>query len=282
MMQQRYREEVISRSALIPYSRILEGIRSAWQICQPGKPGRKTMPNRFVLLFSPEDRKARAKAEDVFLEEITRDILYIDEKMADHAPLKKIQVQVRTEKRLKPGRFRIECYEDERLLYRFDQDEDSEFRVDNDKPGEEWTAVDILPQEGKVGKCILIVDDEPVLCAVLQRMLTKLDYHVVSAHDGVEATKILSHMNIDLVITDLRMPRMDGWALMKHVKQNYSDIPVILITGYHSIHTESQANEQSADGYISKPFSLAQIKELLDSVLQESDNTNTSITYIEK
>ena len=107
-----------------------------------------------------------------------------------------------------------------------------------------------------MAKKILVVDDEPVLCAVLQRMLTKLDYHVVVAHNGVEATKILSHMDVDMVISDLRMPEMDGWELMRYVKKSLPDLPVILITGYHSMHTEAKATEHSADGYISKPFSF--------------------------
>jgi CheY-like chemotaxis protein len=266
----------MSHPASIPYSRILEALKSAWQICRTSK----LSPNRFVLLFNPVDRNARASGEDSFIDEITRDIIYIQNKQLPKDAVSKIQVEIRTENKLKPGRMRIECFRDKRLLYRFEQEKDVEYSVDSSGDEGEWTAVDILPQEDKVGKCILIVDDEPVLCAVLQRMLTRLDYHVVSAHDGLEALKILSNMSIDLVITDLRMPKMDGWALMQFVKKNVPHVPVILITGYHSIHTQNKASESSADGYISKPFSMAQIKAILDSVLAEREDVNTSITYL--
>ena len=282
MVSRRFREGDMNQSYSMPYSRVLEALRSAWQACRPGKQGRKRGPNRFVICFSPEDRKFRYENEDVFIDEITRDILYLESKLDEPRVLSKIQVEIRTDKKLNPGRIRVECHEDDRLLYRFEQDEDMEYLVDSEGNEEEWTAVDILPKEDSVGKCILVVDDEPVLCAVLQRILTKLDYQVVSAHDGLEATKILSQLNIDLVISDLRMPKMDGWALMRYVKNTMPDLPIILITGYHSIHTESKASESSADGYISKPFSVVQIKELLDSVLSKSENAKTSTTYISR
>ena len=275
-MVQHVREEYISHPSSMPYSRILEALKSAWHICKTSK----LSPNRFVLLFNSIDRKARASGEDAFIDEITRDIIYLQSKQAAQGTISKLQVEIRTENKLKSGRLRIECYRDDRLLYRFEQEKDVEYSIDSGEKEGEWTAMDILPQEDKVGKCILIVDDEPVLCAVLQRMLTKLDYHVVSAHDGLEALKILSNMNIDLVITDLRMPKMDGWALMQFVKKNMPQVPVILITGYHSIHTQTKATESSADGYISKPFSMGQIKTILESVLAERENVNASITYL--
>ena len=280
-MVKRLKDNFTAHSS-IPYVRILDALKSAWHICRSEKKRKGLHPNRFVLLFNPIDRKAREDTEGVFIDEITRDILYMVSKNQRQVLLSKLQVEIRTEKKLEQGRLRVECYQDDRLLYRFEQEEDVEYSISDEGTQEEWTAVDILPRENKVGKCILVVDDEPVLCAVLQRMLTKLDYHVVSAHDGLEAMKILSHMDIDLVITDLRMPKMDGWALMKHIKQGNPSLPVILITGYHSIHTEAKASESSADGYISKPFSIAQIKALLESVLQESENVNTSVTYISK
>ena len=280
MVPRRWREEHRNQFSSIPYSRIMEALRSAWQICQTEKQGKNRQLNRFVFLFSPVDRKAREKYEDILIDEITNDILYLRSKMQKEKAQTKIQIEVRTEKKLTPGRIRVECYQNDCLLYRFDQEEEIEYRVESDEQEEEWTTADILPKEKNVGKCILVVDDEPKSCAFLQRMLTRLEYHVVSAYDGLEATKILSHMDIDLIISDLHMPKMDGWDLMKYVKKNIPDLPVILITGYHSMHTEARATKSSADGYLSKPFSFAQIKELLETVLSESDDVNTSITHI--
>lgn len=282
MRSQQWKEEHITKSSSIPYMRIIEALKSALQVCQPKTEKVKIQPNRFVLHLSPDDRKAREKYEDILIDEITRDILHLYTKVKINRPLQKLRIEMRTEKRLTAGRIRVECYQDECLLYRFDQEEDTSFKIETDGPFEEWTALDILPKDSKVGKSILVVDDEPVLCAVLQRMLAKLDYHVVTAHNGLEAIKVLSHMEIDMVITDLRMPEMDGWELMRYVKQELPNLPVILITGYHSLYTEARATEHSADGYISKPFSFTQIKELVESVMSVHDDTVTSITHISR
>ena len=282
MITNRVTEEVLTKSLSIPYARIVEVLKSGWQICQRGDSKKRLIPNRFVLFFNPLDRKPREKYEDVFIHEITRDIIYLRSKMNDKEPLTKVQVEISTEIKLEQGRIRLECYRDGRLLYRFEQEEDIVYSVDSNENKEEWNAVDILPKEEGSGKCVLIVDDEPVLCAVLQKMLTRLNYHVVSAPDGLEATKILSHMNIDLVISDLRMPKMDGWALMKHVKKNLPDLPFVLITGYHSIHSQNRAAKNLADGYISKPFSFDEIKEMLETVLEEKSNRKTTTIYISK
>jgi CheY-like chemotaxis protein len=145
----------------------------------------------------------------------------------------------------------------------------------------EWNAVSILPKEEDVVRNILVVDDEPVLCAVLQKMLTRLGFAVITAHDGLEAVKILANMQVDLVISDLRMPRMDGWMLLQQIKGKEPDLPVILITGYHSDYSESRAEESAADAYISKPFSFQQIRGVVHRVMDIKDQRNRSVTMIE-
>lgn len=270
---------VFSQPLPIPYARVLEAIQTGWQVCHREKDKKNRIPNRFVLCFNPVDRRAREKYEDVFIHEITTDIFHLLRHDSNDT-YASIQVEISTEKKLSRGRMRFECYEDEELLYRFDLDSGAEYRIDGTE--DEWNAVSILPKEEDVTRNILVVDDEPVLCAVLQKMLTRLDYAVITAHDGLEAVKILARLQVDLVISDLRMPGMDGWMLLQHIREQEPDLPVILITGYHSDYSESRAEESAADAYISKPFSFQQIRKIVRQVMDKRDQRHRSVTLIDK
>lgn len=272
----KFKEEHLTESVMIPYSMILEALKSGWQVCRERE---KCEPNKIILFFSSVDRKAREKNESTFLDEITRDIIYLKNKNSEEKDSSRIQVEIQTEEKLIKGKIRVEFFIDTRLLYRFEQEKNITYGVDTNGRIEEWKTVDIIPQEDSEDKIVLVVDDEPALCTVLGRMLSKLGYNAVCAHDGVEAIEILNNMNFDLVITDLRMPKMDGWALMKYVKKEIPELPVVLITGYHSMHTEVKASKSSADGYISKPFSIVEIKKLLENILKEKLDINAIDMY---
>jgi len=272
----REKEEFFNKARIIPYSIVLDSLKSMLRSISVEYGDENIFPDNIVISLSTVDRKSRAKVEDVFIEELTRDVIrYI--KVDFSVDVTKIQLQIKSDNRLLPFHFRLQGYSGDKLLYSRTREEE-DIEVKDEKS--EWDASDIYNDDNDSGRSILVVDDEPVLCAILDKMLSRLGYHVVSAHNGIEAMKILGRMNIDLVISDLRMPQMDGWMLMKHSKEKYPDIPFVLITGYHSIHTENRASHSSADGYLSKPFSLHQIKSLLENVLSRKDDTNTTVTYI--
>ena len=280
MSVERVKKQYLKEGRVISYSQVLEALKSGLKMCFRGKSIHHAKPDRFVLVFHPSDRKMRERSEDVFIREITRDLACFLGRDTPGLCVSEVRVEVKSDAKLEPGRIRVELYEAAYLLTRFEQDQETQFSDCSEGDGSEWNAVDILPQESSVVKSILVVDDEPVLCAVLQRMLTRLDYQVVSAHDGAEALKILTHMPFDLVISDLRMPAVDGWTLMHHIKKEYPDLPVVLITGYHSVHTQTRAKKSMADGYISKPFSFKQIKEVVESLLHEKSDTHVCITHL--
>lgn len=275
----RYKEEFLADSPPVPYSMLLEGLKTGVFLCQQKK---KSYPDKYVLYFSPNDRRVRGKTEDFLLDELTRDVLYILENLNTKTAQKRVIIEFRTEPQFSYGRVRFEFFKNTEMLFRFEQEKNLQSEINYQANSKEWNAVDILPTDKTVDKSILVVDDEPVLCAVLGRMLSKLGYNAVCAHDGVEAVEIMAHMHFDLVVTDLRMPRMDGWSLMKYVKKDTPDIPVILITGYHSMHTRNRATQNSADGYISKPFSVDQIKTMLENVLETKANPNRVQTFAMK
>ncbi len=101
---------------------------------------------------------------------------------------------------------------------------------------------------------ILVVDDSPDTLEVLQRNLESKGFYVLTAPGAVEAIKILESMPVDLVITDLKMPDVDGLSLVRHVHENYKNTEVMMITGYPSIEGAVEAVKTGAEEYLAKPF----------------------------
>ena len=84
---------------------------------------------------------------------------------------------------------------------------------------------------------ILIVDDEPNIRQGLKMSLKRDKHNIFTASDGVEAMKILNENEIDVVITDLKMPNMDGTTLMHKINESFFHIPVIVLTGHGDVET---------------------------------------------
>ena len=101
---------------------------------------------------------------------------------------------------------------------------------------------------------ILVVDDSKDTLEVLQRNLTSEGYQVFTAPGVAEAIDILEGTHIDLVITDLKMPRVSGLDLVRHVRENYKNTEVMMITGYATIGGAVEAVKTGAEEYLPKPF----------------------------
>lgn len=108
--------------------------------------------------------------------------------------------------------------------------------------------------------CVLFVEDNKELLRMSAEALGKW-YKVVRAQDGVEALDLLQYHDVDMIITDVMMPRMDGVELCRRVKEdiNYSHIPVIMLTAKTSSEAKVAGMENGADIYIEKPFSIRQL-----------------------
>jgi two-component system response regulator HydG len=101
---------------------------------------------------------------------------------------------------------------------------------------------------------ILVVDDSPDTLELLRRNLESKGYRVLTTQGAVEAIKILESAPIDLVITDLKMPEVNGLTLVRHIHENYKNTEVMMITGYPSIEGAVEAVKTGAEEYLSKPF----------------------------
>jgi len=111
-------------------------------------------------------------------------------------------------------------------------------------------------------KSILVVDDEEIIREFLTEVLGD-DYEITTAGDGDEAIDTMKQRSFDLVITDLKMPRVPGEEVVKFAKQSSPTSSVIIISGYSSLYTVSQSVSHGANAFLAKPFS---IKQLLDAV----------------
>ncbi len=106
---------------------------------------------------------------------------------------------------------------------------------------------------------ILVVDDEIRLADVLTVALSDLGYQAIAAADAVEALDILSREPIDLVLTDLRLPGMDGRQLLGEIRQKYPETPVVMITAFASVRDAVELIKEGAFDYIAKPFEIEDV-----------------------
>ena len=117
------------------------------------------------------------------------------------------------------------------------------------------------------GERILVVDDSPPTVEVIVRNLMDSGYRVWSASNVTEAIRMLESAPIDLVITDMKMPRIGGLELVRHVRENFRDTQVVMITGYPSIDSAVEAVKSGADEYLAKPFTDEELLSAVEKVL---------------
>ncbi len=111
---------------------------------------------------------------------------------------------------------------------------------------------------------ILVVDDELNIRRVLAALLKRDGHNVRTAADGGEAMAELKLRPFDVVITDLKMPRVDGLQLLSHVNEHYPDTPVIIITAHGTIGGAVDALKSGAFDYITKPYEQESLKRAVD------------------
>lgn len=123
-------------------------------------------------------------------------------------------------------------------------------------------------------KNVLLVDDDTEMLHALKEGFKKYQesFAILLAEDGLQALKSLKQNIISLVVTDLKMPNMDGFELLAHIMEHYPDIPVIIITGYSTPEMEQLAHKGGAVGYIAKPFLIENLaRQILTTLRKESE-----------
>lgn len=106
---------------------------------------------------------------------------------------------------------------------------------------------------------ILVVDDEAVVRQLLERNMRGEGYDVRVACDGEMAWKLIQEKNPDIVISDMKMPRLDGFGLLKKVKEEYPSVGFIVMTAFGDNYSVKEAMLLGADEYIAKPFKSIEV-----------------------
>ena len=132
----------------------------------------------------------------------------------------------------------------------------------------------MLPEK----KQILVVDDEQNLRRVLSAQLERDGYDVQTAEDGEEAMRTLADHHIDLVITDLRMPKMDGMELLRQALELEPELPIVMITAHGTVDNAVEALKTGAFDYITKPFDQAEVRTIVRKALKTRDLSATEAT----
>ena len=114
---------------------------------------------------------------------------------------------------------------------------------------------------------ILIADDEEGIRESFKLILED-QYDLEFANNGVEALARLKTLTPDLVLLDIKMPKIHGLEILRQIKSDKPNLPVIIVTGYQSVETAQEAIKSGASDYIPKPFDSKQILKAIDQVLQ--------------
>ncbi len=116
---------------------------------------------------------------------------------------------------------------------------------------------------------VLIVDDDKENVDLIAYFLKPQNYQIITAHDGVEALRLVESENPDIILLDIKLPKMDGFQVCERIKKNHYSrfIPIIMITALKDLKSKIQSLEAGADDFISKPFEnielLTRVKSLL-------------------
>jgi len=116
---------------------------------------------------------------------------------------------------------------------------------------------------------LLIVDDERVALRNLEHVMKKEGYEVVGTQSGPNALKVLEEQPFDVVLTDLRMEKVDGMEILKRCRELYPITEVIMITGFATLESGVEAMKQGAFYYIAKPFKLDEVRKVVKEAVEK-------------
>lgn len=121
---------------------------------------------------------------------------------------------------------------------------------------------------GKKGK-VLIVDDEQIALRNLEHIMKKEGYEVIGTRSGQNALKLLEEHTFDTILTDLRMPKVDGMQILNRCRELYPDTEVVMITGYATVKSAIDAMKHGAFYYIAKPFRLDEVRKVVQEAVEK-------------
>ncbi len=125
---------------------------------------------------------------------------------------------------------------------------------------------------------ILIVDDEELIRNLVVTFLSKLGHSCITANNGIDALDKIKGNKVDAVITDIRMPEMDGIMLTREISKRYPEVPVMVMTAYDDEYSAGTAVSVGAREFIKKPFSLSEFLIRLQKMISDSETLKRAKT----
>lgn len=116
---------------------------------------------------------------------------------------------------------------------------------------------------------VLVVDDEPAIRAILSDLLVHEGFRVHTAGNGYEALEVLEHRQVEIVISDMKMPEMGGMELLQHLAEKYPHIVTLVITGFSTVETAIESMKRGAFDYVMKPFNVDQLMRTVHRALAQ-------------
>lgn len=128
------------------------------------------------------------------------------------------------------------------------------------------------------GESVLVVDDSLEMLELLQRQLKGMDLVTFRASNVPDAIEVLKHTSLDLLITDLQMPEINGMQLVQYVKEHYPELPVLVVTGYPSISGAVEAVKSGVIDYLVKPFTQLELSQSVENCLKKNSKKHREST----
>ena len=120
-----------------------------------------------------------------------------------------------------------------------------------------------------MAKRILLVDDEPLILKGLRYTLEQEGYEIMTATDGEEALKVFMENQVDLILLDVMLPKMDGIQVCQRIREN-SNVPIIMLTAKGEDMDKILGLEYGADDYMTKPFNILEVKARIKTILRRA------------
>ena len=126
-------------------------------------------------------------------------------------------------------------------------------------------------------KSILVVDDDQQMRAAMKEAVIRMGYNTVVAEDPVEALRKLDDLSVSMIITDMKMPKMDGLSFIKEAKKKIGSLPILVITGYGTIENAVDVMKEGVCDYLMKPFSFEDLTGRIESIMSRDGNNGRDI-----
>lgn len=120
-------------------------------------------------------------------------------------------------------------------------------------------------------KNILVIDDESTVRALLKEIIVDMNYGFFEAARAEKGLKILEKEEVSLIFLDIQLPNTNGLDILPKIKELYPNIPVYLISAFHSMETVIKNMNLKVEGFIPKPFDIYKIKDIVELQLEKGD-----------